>query len=108
MFIADPYVKLCMAVNGKKGDKKKTKTKEKTLNPVYNETFTFNLANEKIRAGSLYLEVYDNDKFNKDDVIGVVEIGPGKGTTGNSHWNEMMNAKGQAASKWHALKPADD
>ena len=41
--LADPYVKVYMMYNGQKLAKKKTHVKKRTLTPVYNESFVFDL-----------------------------------------------------------------
>jgi len=48
--IADPYVKLSLLLNGKRFKKKKTTIKKCTLNPYYNESFTFEVAFEQIQV----------------------------------------------------------
>ena len=39
----DPYVKIYLIVNGQRVAKKKTHVKKRTLNPVFNESFVFEL-----------------------------------------------------------------
>ncbi len=43
VLVSDPYVKVYMLVNGQKVAKKKTHVKKRTLAPVYNESFLFDL-----------------------------------------------------------------
>ena len=59
-FWLDPYVKISLMLNGKRVKKKKTTIKKCTLNPYYNESFTFEVPFEQIQVHvlvSLYVGV---------------------------------------------------
>ena len=47
---ADPYVKISLLLNGKRIKKKKTTIKKCTLNPYYNESFSFEVPFEQIQV----------------------------------------------------------
>ena len=49
-FLLDPYVKISLMQNGKRVKKKKTTIKKCTLNPYYNESFTFEVPFEQIQV----------------------------------------------------------
>eukprot|EP00013_Stygamoeba_regulata_P030033 CAMPEP_0177665350 /NCGR_PEP_ID=MMETSP0447-20121125/21004_1 /TAXON_ID=0 /ORGANISM="Stygamoeba regulata, Strain BSH-02190019" /LENGTH=107 /DNA_ID=CAMNT_0019171431 /DNA_START=392 /DNA_END=715 /DNA_ORIENTATION=- len=64
---SDPY---CILSVGPQ--KVKTKVKKKTLNPVWNEQFMFNIAD--CAAETLLVHVMDKDLFTNDDSMGTAEI----------------------------------
>lgn len=49
-FFLDPYVKIHLMQNGKRLKKKKTTIKKNTLNPYYNESFSFEVPFEQIQV----------------------------------------------------------
>lgn len=56
------------------GDRRlKTSVKKKTLNPVWNETFTIPSKELRKTNGEVLLEVIDKDEWTRDDFIGMVK-----------------------------------
>jgi len=49
-FFSDPYVKIALMQNGRRIRKKKTSIKKCTLNPYYNESFSFDVPFEHIQV----------------------------------------------------------
>ncbi|XP_014662211.1 PREDICTED: synaptotagmin-11-like [Priapulus caudatus] len=101
----DPYVKIYMLYNGQRIAKKKTHVKKRTLNPVFNESFLFDVpATEGLQNISLEFLILDWDRVTKNEVIGRLVIGPK--STGNAlrHWNEICNSPRRQIAEWHRLK----
>ena len=105
-FVSDPYVKVSLKNDAKVVGKKKTSVRDKTLNPIFNESFVFSITSEKIRYSTLHVAVMDYDKFSKNDYIGVIDLCERAGGTESKHWKEMLSSSGQPVSFWHTLKEA--
>lgn len=61
---ADPYVKLYLRKeNGERIVKKKTHVRRATVNPVYNESFVFELPETKMDNAVIDLQVGPLDRF---------------------------------------------
>ena len=101
---ADPYVKIWLLHDGKKMEKKKTPIKEKTLNPVYEETIVFTVPYERIRQTSLIVSVMDYDRVGRNEPIGQLVLGTKSGPMELKHWNEMFAKSRTDVIKWHLLK----
>ncbi|XP_059157648.1 synaptotagmin-1 isoform X2 [Physella acuta] len=69
---SDPYVKVYLLPDKKK--KYETKVHRKTLNPVFNESFTFKVPYAEVGSKILTFAVYDFDRFSKHDQIGQVQV----------------------------------
>jgi len=62
-------VKIYLLYNGQRIAKKKTHVKKRTLNPVFNESFLFDVPyNEGLQNISLELLVLDWDRMTKNEV----------------------------------------
>ena len=102
--LSDPYVKIWLMKRGKKEEKRKTTKKEKNLNPVYNESFVFNISYTEIRHTSLRISVMDYDTLGRNEQIGEVLLGSRSGAMEQKHWNEMFTKPRQPVAQWHMLK----
>lgn len=120
--------------NGKRLKKKKTTIKKNTLNPYYNESFSFEVPCEQIEVGyiirvhtqiqlirnsfiflyfhlqkvQLAVTVLDYDKIGKNDAIGKVLLGGNSTGTEQRHWEDMLANPRRPIAQWHSLKPEDE
>ena len=82
---SDPY---CVLTIGQQ--KWKSKTKYKTLNPLYNETFAFSWNG----VDHLVVEVFDKDELTKDDHMGKAEV----------HMEPLLRETGVVMRDWYTIR----
>ncbi|XP_017943417.1 LOW QUALITY PROTEIN: synaptotagmin-8 [Manacus vitellinus] len=69
---SDPYVIVYLTSDMKK--RYETKVYRKTLNPVFNESFTFQVPQAEVPECTLVMQIYDFNRFAKHDIIGEVRL----------------------------------
>ncbi|RZF37475.1 hypothetical protein LSTR_LSTR005350 [Laodelphax striatellus] len=105
--LADPYVKMYLLCNGQRIAKKKTHVKKRTLNPVFNESFVFEIPAGADGLDQVHLEfmLLDWDRVTKNEVIGRLELGGAKSTgAALHHWQEVCNSPRRQIAEWHKLR----
>ncbi|KAK0180723.1 hypothetical protein PV327_003078 [Microctonus hyperodae] len=104
---SDPYVKVWLQFGDKRIEKRKTPIFKCTLNPVFNEAFSFNVPWEKIRECSLDVMVMDFDNIGRNELIGRIQLAGknGSGASETKHWQDMITKPRQTIVTWHRLKP---
>ncbi|XP_077292698.1 synaptotagmin 1-like isoform X2 [Arctopsyche grandis] len=106
--LSDPYVKIALMQNGKRLKKKKTSIKKCTLNPYYNESFTFEVPFEQIQKVNLVVTVVDYDRIGTSEPIGKVVLGYSASGTELRHWSDMLASPRRPIAQWHMLKDPED
>ncbi|XP_063000110.1 synaptotagmin-2 isoform X2 [Elgaria multicarinata webbii] len=106
--LSDPYVKIHLLQNGKRLKKKKTTVKKKTLNPYFNESFSFEIPFEQIQKVQVVITVLDYDKLGKNEAIGKVFVGNNSSGTELRHWSDMLANPRRPIAQWHSLKPEEE
>lgn len=71
---SDPYVKTYLLPDKTKTGKRKTRIKKHTVSPVYNETLRYQLTKSEIETRTLWLTVWHNDTFGRNDFLGEVTL----------------------------------
>ncbi|NXF92914.1 SYT1 protein, partial [Eubucco bourcierii] len=69
---SDPYVIVYLTSDMKR--RYETKVYRRTLNPVFNETFTFQVPQAEVPESMLVMQVYDFNRFAKHEIIGEVRL----------------------------------
>ncbi|NP_001191553.1 synaptotagmin-1 isoform 1 [Aplysia californica] len=102
--LSDPYVKISLMLNGKRVKKKKTTIKKCTLNPYYNESFTFEVPFEQIQKVTLIITVVDYDRIGTSEPIGRCVLGCNSSGTELRHWSDMLANPRRPIAQWHTLQ----
>ncbi|XP_068449995.1 synaptotagmin-2-like isoform X1 [Clinocottus analis] len=106
--LSDPYVKIQLLQGGKRLKKKKTTVKKNTLNPYYNESFSFEIPLEQMQKILVAVTVFDYDKIGKNDAIGKIFVGSKANGLGLKHWSDMLTNPRRPIAQWHPLQPEED
>ncbi|CAL8303873.1 unnamed protein product [Lota lota] len=106
--LSDPFVKIVLQQNGKRIKKKKTTVKKNTLNPYFNESFSFDVPFEQIQKVQVVITVFDYDKLGSNDPIGKSFMGYGATGVGLRHWSEMLANPRRPVAQWHTLLPEEE
>ncbi|XP_006641610.2 synaptotagmin-11a [Lepisosteus oculatus] len=100
----NPYVKVNVFYGRKRIAKKKTHVKKCTLNPVFNESFIYDIPAELLPDISLEFLVIDFDRTTKNEVVGRVVLGAHSPCpSGATHWREVYDNPRRQVAKWHSL-----
>ncbi|KAM4588835.1 synaptotagmin-2-like isoform 3-T4 [Odontesthes bonariensis] len=106
--LSDPYVKIQLLQGGKRLKKKKTTVKKNTLNPYYNESFSFEIPLEQMQKILVAVTVFDYDKIGKNDAIGKIFVGSKATGLGLKHWSDMLSNPRRPIAQWHVLQPEEE
>lgn len=106
--LSDPFVKVVVQHNQKRLKKKKTTVKQNTLNPYFNESFSFEIPFAQIQKVQIVITVYDYDKLGSNDAIGKCWIGYGASGVGLRHWSDMLANPRRPIAQWHTLLPEEE
>ncbi|KAM3930080.1 synaptotagmin-14 isoform 1-T1 [Leptodactylus fuscus] len=103
--IRDTYVKLTLLNSmGQEMSKCKTSIRRGQPNPLYKETFIFQVALFQLSDVTLILSVYNKRSMKRKEMIGWISLGlNSSGDEELNHWTEMKESKGQQVCRWHTL-----
>ncbi|XP_057245305.1 synaptotagmin-11-like [Malurus melanocephalus] len=96
----NPYVKVNIYYGRKRIAKKKTHVKKCTLNPVFNESFTYEIPVDLLSQLSVEFLVIAFDRSTKNQALGRLLLGPqGRGA---ELWGRLAQG-GKTGPEWYGL-----
>ncbi|XP_069589846.1 synaptotagmin-16 isoform X1 [Ranitomeya imitator] len=104
----DTYGKLSLLSSvGQELSRCKTSIRRGQPNPVYKETFIFQVALFQLTDVTLMISIYNRRTIKRKEMIGWISLGQNSsGEEEQSHWLEMKESKGQEVCRWHTLLEA--
>uniref|UniRef100_A0A4X1W7A6 Synaptotagmin 16 n=2 Tax=Sus scrofa TaxID=9823 RepID=A0A4X1W7A6_PIG len=101
----DTYGKLFLLNSvGQEMSRCKTSIRRGQPNPVYKETFVFQVALFQLSDVTLMISVYNRRTMKRKEMIGWIALGQNSsGEEERDHWEEMKETKGQQVCRWHTL-----
>ncbi|XP_047396358.1 synaptotagmin-16 isoform X2 [Sciurus carolinensis] len=101
----DTYGKLFLLNSvGQEMSRCKTSIRRGQPNPVYKETFVFQVALFQLSDVTLMISIYNRRTMKRKEMIGWIALGQNSsGEEEQDHWEEMKDTKGQQICRWHTL-----
>ncbi|XP_016284018.2 synaptotagmin-16 isoform X1 [Monodelphis domestica] len=101
----DSYGKLFLLNSvGQEMSRCKTSIRRGQPNPVYKETFVFQVALFQLSDVTLMISIYNRRAMKRKEMIGWISLGQNSsGEEEQDHWQEMKETKGQQICRWHTL-----
>ncbi|XP_057190567.1 rabphilin-3A isoform X2 [Triplophysa rosa] len=100
---SDPFVKIYLKPDMGKKAKNKTQIKKKTLNPEFNEEFSYEIKHAELAKKTLDISVWDYDMGKCNDYIGGCQLGITAKGERLKHWYECLKNKDKKIERWHTL-----
>uniref|UniRef100_H3BFL2 Synaptotagmin 16 n=1 Tax=Latimeria chalumnae TaxID=7897 RepID=H3BFL2_LATCH len=101
----DTYAKLSLLNSvGQEMSRCKTSIRRGQPNPVYKETFIFQVALFQLSEVTLMISIYNRRSMKRKEMIGWISLGQNSsGEEEQNHWQEMKDSKGHQVCRWHTL-----
>ncbi|KAM7360109.1 synaptotagmin 14 isoform 1-T2 [Cochliomyia hominivorax] len=102
----DTYIKLCLVSSiGQEISRAKTSTRRGQPNPLFKETFVFQVALFQLNDVTLMVSVYAKRNMKKNEMVGWFSLGlNSSGPEEVAHWVDMRDmARGELLARWHVL-----
>ncbi|XP_078090358.1 synaptotagmin-16-like isoform X2 [Mustelus asterias] len=101
----DTYAKLSLLNSvGQEMSRCKTSIRRGQPNPVYKETFIFQVALFQLSEVTLMISIYNRRSMKRKEMIGWISMGQNSsGDEEQNHWLEMKDSKSYQVCRWHTL-----
>uniref|UniRef100_A0A3P9AVZ5 Synaptotagmin 16 n=1 Tax=Maylandia zebra TaxID=106582 RepID=A0A3P9AVZ5_9CICH len=85
----------------------KTTVRRGQPNPVYKETFIFQVALFQLSDVTLLISIYNRRSMKRKEMVGWIALGQNSsGDEEQLHWQDMREGRGQQVCRWHVLLEA--
>ncbi|XP_029982356.1 synaptotagmin-16 isoform X1 [Sphaeramia orbicularis] len=85
----------------------KTSVRRGQPNPVYKETFVFQVALFQLSDVTLLVSIYNRRSMKRKEMVGWIALGQNSsGEEEQLHWQDMKESHGQQVCRWHILLEA--
>ncbi|KAM9842562.1 synaptotagmin-16 [Aulostomus maculatus] len=85
----------------------KTSVRRGQPNPVYKETFVFQVALFQLSDVTLLVSIFNRRSMKRKEMVGWVALGQNSsGEEEQLHWQDMKDSRGQQVCRWHVLLEA--
>ncbi|KAK9534147.1 hypothetical protein VZT92_009214 [Zoarces viviparus] len=85
----------------------KTSVRRGQPNPVYKETFIFQVALFQLSDVTLLVSIYNRRNMKRKEMVGWIALGQNSsGEEEQLHWQDMKESRGQQVCRWHVLLEA--
>uniref|UniRef100_A0A3Q3KF82 Synaptotagmin XVI n=2 Tax=Mastacembelus armatus TaxID=205130 RepID=A0A3Q3KF82_9TELE len=82
----------------------KTSVRRGQPNPVYKETFVFQVALFQLSDVTLLVSIYNRRSMKRKEMVGWIALGQNSsGEEEQLHWQDMKEGRGQQVCRWHVL-----
>ncbi|KAL0969036.1 hypothetical protein UPYG_G00221840 [Umbra pygmaea] len=104
----DTYGKLSLLNSmGQEISRCKTSVRRGQPNPVYKETFVFQVALFQLTDVTLLVSIYSRRSMKRKEMVGWIALGQNSsGEEEQLHWVDMKDSKSQQVCRWHVLLEA--
>ncbi|OXA60425.1 synaptotagmin-C isoform X2 [Folsomia candida] len=102
----DSYVKLVLvSCTGQEMGRSKTSLRRAQSNPLFKETFMFQVALFQVQEVTLLVSVYGRKGVTRRELLGWFALGyNSSGDEETTHWEDMCDAQGDQMCRWHVLQ----
>lgn len=95
--------KLCVMLKDKPLGKLKTKKKNSSSSPIFNEALSCNVDPTQIHNVKVLVTMYNEHRSSKQRELGTITLGSEAFGDRLRHWNDTLAAGGKHIAEWHEL-----